>query len=270
VQQLVQDKSASAYNSVNQVLGAKLPASNSLQNVAQEALVSLSGSGYGVIGTIWSLDSVSNMDLGIATATWNTDCADAIPYKYTGSESPKQRIFMDILRDAMGDGAEADGCESVLKYCQWDSLAGVRARQICPETCGCDDPGAGIALGGLNNGCSPSCTRTKAFKKAQSTRQCEDLGNTSQYWAKWNSALGNLSLSYPKSWRPMYTHIRREVGKDHCAIVGNSDIPAWRHICEKSDYYFLKPLVHACPISCGCNVTLHPHCPVSCRLSGNR
>merc|ERR1719424_190394 len=133
------------------------------------------------------------MDVSLATATWNSNCVDGLPSKLgcTPSnwnsgcvETFKQMIFAEILQDAMG-ASKFTGCESVVRFCQWDSLAGTRARQICPVTCGCHDPMSPIAIGSKNNGCSPGCSATDKHTTVQTTRPCQDLGKDDQYWTDW-------------------------------------------------------------------------------------
>jgi len=283
VQQLVQDNSPASSNAVNGFLGSKLLASN----LHKTSTHSLTGSCFGMMGAIWSLDSVSNLDVGLSSATWNSNCVDNLPKKLgclpsnwndKCDETFKQMIYTEILQHAMelashGSGVrvmlgeKVMGCESVFKYCQWDSLVGVRARQICPVTCGCHDPRISIAIGGSNNGCSPACARTEKFKTVQKTRPCQDLGKNAEYWKSWKQGMGNLSLSYPESWRAAYEKIVKAVDKDHCAITAVKDpVNDWRSMCTRSYYYYIKPLVHACPVACGCNETLHEHCPLSCRV----
>jgi len=285
VQQLVQDNSPASSNSVNGWLGSKLSASN----LHKTSTHSLTGSCFGMMGTIWSLDSVSNLDVGLSSATWNSNCVDNLPKKLgclpsnwndTCDETYKQMIYTEILQHAVRVSEQAQesmgiaklgvkvmGCESVFKYCQWDSLVGVRARQICPVTCGCHDPRISIAIGGSNNGCSPACAKTEKFKTVQKTRPCQDLGKNAEYWKSWKQGMGNLSLSYPESWRATYGNIVKAVDKDHCAITAVKDpVVDWRSMCTRSYFYYIKPLVHACPVACGCNETLHEHCPLSCRV----
>ena len=66
-------------------------------------------------------------------------------------------------------------CEDVRPYCQHDSEAGTRARQLCPQTCGCDRPLSGLLLQLPTNGCSRRCTKTEVYKEALRTMPCEDL-----------------------------------------------------------------------------------------------
>jgi len=220
---------------------------------------SMTGGCCGMTGTIWSLDSVSNLDVSLSSATWNDKC----------DETFKQMIYTEILEHAFGIaklGVKITGCDSISKYCQWDSLAGVRARQICPVTCGCHDPRISVAIGGSNNGCSPSCAQTKGYTSVQRTRPCEDAGEDHEYWKGWKQSVDDLALSYPPSWRAPYNKIAKLVNENHCDITAVKDpVSDWRSMCTRSYFYYIKPLVHACPVACGCNVTLHEHCPLSCR-----
>jgi hypothetical protein len=75
--------------------------------------------------------------------------------------------FMNLLGGAFGDAlggacglcpadkpfcdpntetCQSIDCTMVEPYCLEDSTAGVRARQICPEQCGCADPSSKLVL----------------------------------------------------------------------------------------------------------------------------
>ena len=60
-------------------------------------------------------------------------------------------------------------CADVSIYCDEDSIIGVRARQVCPHTCGCDSPRSDLALYLESYGCPKRCTKTEVYKNALAT-----------------------------------------------------------------------------------------------------
>ena len=65
-------------------------------------------------------------------------------------------------------------CQDVSIYCHKNSAAGVRARQLCPLTCGCHDPLAPLALSLPGSGCGDQCMRTGAYLDALASMPCRD------------------------------------------------------------------------------------------------
>eukprot|EP00966_Prymnesium_polylepis_P316996 7324402-Prymnesium_polylepis.1 len=51
-------------------------------------------------------------------------------------------------------------CANDHRFCNDDSVAGVRARQLCPMQCGCADPQAPLALALQSSGCGDQCARS--------------------------------------------------------------------------------------------------------------
>merc|ERR1719215_2491588 len=124
------------------------------------------------------------------------------------------------------------GCESVKTYCQWDALIGIRARQICPETCGCHDPMRPLAMDSANNGCPPTCRLKSTYKAEDAKRECNDLDDDAAYWSHFVHGLNNLTMGYPEVWRPRYDKIMKAFAQDKCAIALKTDaVENWRDMC---------------------------------------
>jgi hypothetical protein len=75
-------------------------------------------------------------------------------------------------------------CDSLIAWCNDDSVTGLRTRNLCPHTCGCDHPRSALALTTPVSGCPTTCTTTASFDAARSTLPCTDTpltGNFSSY-----------------------------------------------------------------------------------------
>ena len=68
-------------------------------------------------------------------------------------------------------------CDDIKPFCGQDNSAGVRARQICPTTCGCADLRSELAVFGSSSGCPSSCTKVKTpgFYHQLATTPCVDV-----------------------------------------------------------------------------------------------
>ena len=87
-----------------------------------------------------------------ATALWNPGCVDVLSLPGFYEKLNRNAFAAAIPDEACGgcpydaplclpDGSCVDvtSCEMARPYCHMPSLAGLRARQLCPVTCGCDD-----------------------------------------------------------------------------------------------------------------------------------
>jgi hypothetical protein len=119
---------------------------------------SLSAAGNGVRGSVWSLDgNVANSEV-MTLQFWNGNCKDLVP-----SSDPEQyeshrlllRSEMEQVKDQTYNTAElveVQNCSSLVSFCSADNLLGQKARWICPETCGCNDPSASLVFISLVHG----------------------------------------------------------------------------------------------------------------------
>ena len=174
--------------------------------------------------------------------------------------------FLTILGDEVQNSSIVD-CVAVAKYCSWDSKQGVRARQMCPQQCGCDDPNSGLALTGTN-GCPPSCTKTDKHRASISSRSCEDYNVSSDYWARFGGGLAGLKASYPKAWKGDFNKTIALLKGEGCGVISkNMSLTlaffGWDP-CQKS-ILFVQSLTYACPSACQCGAQPRLLCPEKCR-----
>ena len=119
------------------------------------------------------------------------DCHDPDPAKHLCSggmlprsfPAPGHESFVCCPTDAMYQGVPGaankcppttpmcyDGvciratCEHLAEYCDRTNIVGIRARQLCPETCGCDDPTAPLIFSLAESGCPSVCSHQLDYK----------------------------------------------------------------------------------------------------------
>jgi len=226
---------------------------------------SLSATVSGINGGTQSLKTVSNLNVNEAMDLWNSGCKDMFPI--TSTKVTFKFHFLHILRDETRNSSIKD-CAGVSNYCSRDSKEGVRARQMCPEACGCNDANSALVLGGLS-GCPPSCARTDKYLTSMSSRNCTDYNVSSDYWAKFAWGLRNLASSYPPPWIKDFGKTIATLSAEGCGVVSkniNMTLAAFPwNPCELSAI-FVQPLTYVCPISCKCKENSQYRCPDKCSI----
>ena len=66
-------------------------------------------------------------------------------------------------------------CANFEHSCKTGSTLGVRARQFCPQTCGCDDPLSDLALYLPASGCGEQCARAGPYIERRRALPCTDV-----------------------------------------------------------------------------------------------
>lgn len=231
-----------------------------------------------------------------ATRLWNPGCFDALD----GGAG-----YQNLLQGAMGDAVSSanvsacggligcpaetpmcdDGecvvptCARVASYCRESSVAGVRARQLCPQTCGCTDPRSALALGLPSSGCGDRCVRSGVYLDALSTLPCEDVPVADPQFAAFLNDWDRVRQSWPNDWNQgsmIYIAALRARG---CGFLGSAEMqmealtsiagayPPYlfgiNPCVEGGTFFPVKPLSYFCPEACACRAG-DAHCPRTC------
>jgi hypothetical protein len=101
----------------------------------------------------------------------------------------------DVVSDTSCGGCPASGVRNLcyngtcvvptchviheMGLCNLNSVAGVRARQFCPRTCGCTDPVSSLVLSKRADGCPGNCISTEAYttKLVTVAASCSDMNH---------------------------------------------------------------------------------------------
>lgn len=228
-------------------------------------------------GGPFSLLGWTDTSLGGVMMHWNEKCLDMLPLSNDVYDYANQ--FLHILRDTL-ENYEIHECIQVREWCNSDGEKGLRTRQVCPATCGCNDPGPRLILVG-DKGCSPTCYSLPEYTGSLWNRTCTDLELDSPYWSQYARSLLGYLMHYESAvvgTQNMKKEAVAELAKAEAgAIAANGcDIVSkrlrisvlgfsWRDPC-RAGYHDLKPFAYACPVSCNCTSdNPPPACPKTCR-----
>lgn len=245
------------YNAILQALwdgGSEYDFGNEYEDGKYRSMTAMSA---GINGGHWSLKEVTQANPTMAVGKWNIDCKDLIGFS---ANADRKDTFSQILAAELPGGTVIKQCSEVLKYCSWDTTRGVRVRQFCPATCGCDNPLPLVATGGKDNGCPSSCLTSRRFKAAIDSATCADQPYGGPFWTNYVSSLQGFQASYPAAWQLKVDIIIADVIAYGCQFANKSVsmktnlAPVyWSDPCFDENFWFLTPVMHACPKSCGCD-----------------
>ena len=179
-------------------------------------------------------------------------------------------------------------CQDVEHLCHRSSIEGVRARQICPHTCGCDQPQSPLALFLPESGCPDRCHRSTTYRDALAATPCEDVPLNHSGFTGFLEQWYQAAQTWPKDWLESgigFIDMFQLFGCEYLNMTAATDLPenftstqyvldrplrnfsGWPgpnlfwpanfgvgvNPCVTNGYYYpVKPLSFFCPVSCGC------------------
>lgn len=184
---------------------------------------------------------------------------------YDFKASSANPLLVSTVQRAIGEVRAVD-CAELRPHC--DGHLHI-VRILCPATCGCDDPLAGLYWSGHETGCPAEYCGPKK-EEVLSTRVCEDhspgeLQDSAAWRRFWRSMLG--SPTTPEGVREVMS---REVFADGvgglmqggCAVIPGLSEKATRFLCEGNDES--GSIAAFCPVACHCTAQWSSNCPRSC------
>ena len=161
-------------------------------------------------------------------------------------------------------------CANVHRFCNDDSVAGVRARQLCPVYCGCADPLAPLALALPSSGCGDQCARSGVYLAARKRLPCEDMAVDDPVFIAFLDDWDRVRHGWPSDWNfgsNAYIEGLRRFG---CRLLGSTATQehvfnsnpstvyppflSGTNVCVEGGFpYPVKPLSYICPVACGCH-----------------
>ena len=128
-------------------------------------------------------------------------CTDELPLCKEGRYVTLGEVLA-FNRSSTGEYYCADAlCADVAEYCHSSSEAGIRARMLCPKTCGCDNPRSPLALSLPSMGCPERCDRTAEYKVALAPIPCEDISTDNPLIREFLNNMFFASDTWPQDWR---------------------------------------------------------------------
>jgi hypothetical protein len=153
-------------------------------------------------------------------------------------------------------------CADFKPLCNNKTDAGMLARLLCSETCGCGDLASELLWIGRDNGCLPRCPwRVEEVAAMYKSASCSDAQPGSTELA----ALVEYSRAFEPQFADWHTSatVRAELG---CFAL---NVDNRGSLCNHEFWnttHGAKSLVPFCPVSCGCiENPSKPGCPRACR-----
>mmetsp|Transcript_26913 Transcript_26913/g.31738 ORF Transcript_26913/g.31738 Transcript_26913/m.31738 type:complete len:850 (+) Transcript_26913:181-2730(+) len=277
-----------------EILGAYSDEENACCAIEQILSPSIQGGRLSLNG--FEAETVSN-----AIEIWNPACADTLgqfdtinddDYYYNDEEDYDESVthsFMNLQGGAFSDAIGGKcglcpahlsfcdpitqtcmplNCSVVIPHCFEDTTAGVRARQFCPETCGCSDPRDSLVLTDPALGCPSTCIQRPPYQSALDEVACKDNYPDSTELRAYVSEVDRISADWPPLWRDTWTTLTGPLFAD----LGCWIIPHFRayqslpmDFCIPGGTIWpIKPMTTLCPFSCNCMTEDLVGCPSSC------
>ena len=235
-----------------------------------------------VVGTDYSVATKAAWSVEKAVAIWNPMCYDALdlglPYNQLLAAAIGDTVDSAPCGGCPPNAAYCDGercvtplCADVAAHCAANTQTGIRARQLCPQTCGCNDPRSPLALFDGAAGCGDQCTRSGVYRSRLDELPCEDVARDDPAFVAFLDDFAAVAATWPSDWAgggATWVGIFRNLGCD--ALDGDGaamGVPAYlfgANSCVEDGWWFgVKPMSYWCPVACGCYAG-DPHCPTSC------
>ena len=238
-----------------------------------------------VVGTDYSVGTKSEWTVPEAAAIWNPMCYDVLDLGLPYNQQLAAAVG-DTVDSGPCGGCPANApacvqetgecitpvCADLADYCQANTKTGKRARQLCPNTCGCNDPTSPLALFAGEQGCGDQCRRSGVYTQLLDELPCEDVAADDANFLAFLDDAAAVAQTWPSDWAGGLSQwvaapsgILRAYG---CAALdGTAGVPAYSfgsNPCVEEGWWFgVKPLSYFCPVACAC-YSGDPHCPTSC------
>lgn len=250
----------------------------------------------------FSLGTKSREKIEDAVELWNPSCYDVLTFPggyrnlVQGAVSDAANLVNTNTNNTCKDGCTstkpfcsngtciAPHCEHVQHLCNQSSIAGVRVRQACPVTCGCNAPRSSLALFQPSSGCGHRCIRSAPYLNGLRDLPCKDVPTNDTTFQSFLNEWDEVRESWPADWSGGSAPIIDNLRVNGCKFL---DAP-WQVIvnatqtqlnlargtyppyliginpCVMGGTWFpVRPLSHFCPVACGCRQG-DAHCPLSC------
>lgn len=242
--------------------------------------------------TSWEGHFPSDINTGWALSkllTWSTLIV-AISLIYP---CPIRIFYEGFFFDALGTYKLCDksscSCADASRYCLEGDLAGTRARQLCPQTCRCDDPVSEVAVTLPSQGCPSNCRQTQQYLNARAGLPCMDSHSNSSIFQSYTrqlrsiaETLGPNEAKYGAWWATnldkygcgFIAYSRAgSLGWELATRMGTGDLQYgdWRpDFCLDGGFRLsINSIAYICPVSCACTGD-NPLCPATCPLRQNQ
>jgi len=232
-----------------------------------DTLGKLSWSGRGISGGRYSVQGVVDMPVEEVGARNNWECVDQDLSNARDREDYYWRQTQMVLQDAAYNVTSISSCKDVQYACSEFGVRGLRARQYCPQTCGCNNPVSPLRLWSAKMGCPAGCCRHPTFVDKLHDLKCTDWTPEKPQIVDGEDLLHvvqeSLSDVLKDAYFENFSSILHEGGCP--AVVKLFRGTIWPgDLCAESNSADVRPITPLCPISCGCDKHAGLLCPTAC------
>lgn len=238
-----------------------------------------------------SLNGIEKESLSTSMDIWNAGCVDQLgPQEPFASDQDNLifpfynlagQSFSDVFDNTCGicpahipfcdpimNECKNITCNDIETYCLEDSTAGVRARQFCPITCGCNNPSNILVLMSSDFGCPQNCANYHTYDDSVSMDECFDKEATSNETINYVNEVIRVSSVWPGFWRDQwFTALAPYLLSYGCNAVTlfKTSQSVTMDLCVFGGTMWpIKPIAYLCPVACGCPNEMMWGCPSSC------
>jgi hypothetical protein len=224
---------------------------------------------FGFAGSRFTVQGNIAASIVDKTREINPYCKD---YDTSDSAADDDVIFpWSVVTEILADELKRPvySCADVTDVCPTDTTGGVRARQYCPETCGCNDAIGSLILFGSVHGCSGTCIENVKYTSKLDSMNCTDWSPQSPRLVDGQDLLANyingiMATEWPLGYSSSVADaINQTIYQIGCA--GMAYISAgFGNLCSEDNPIRLRPLTSVCPVACGCATGGGVGCPTTC------
>jgi hypothetical protein len=233
---------------------------------------------HGISEGHWSVKNMVDFPIEEASELMNPNCRDADrpDFGYLARQITRYDDFWRVARLIMQDAprlpSSITSCEDIADYCNFEAIEGTRARQYCPETCGCSDPTSGLAHPAASSGCPKSCRAGDLHRAKLGELRCADWAAEDPQAINGTDVLSVFLSSYVTKKLTKIVGITEEsfrstLSSGGCpAVVEFLQEAGLGDLCVESNPDGLMPITLLCPVTCRCDQSGALMCPPACGL----
>merc|ERR1740121_504681 len=236
---------------------------------------SLSGRAEEIQGARFSMEGYRDMKVEETGRLYNPTCVDM------DDNHAWWPIMQSILNDEHSMDKPVESCQDLgPTMCYMESTVSTRARQYCPEWCGCKTPVSLLSLVAPEYGCPSTCSQSQQYLEKLGSLRCQDWTPDDPQTLDGQDLLTVYleSLTYTEEGATIFAptlnatlHAKGCAGTVEAMNSWDMELQGaqvyWKlgNLCREDNTFKLKPLSSICPESCGCLEEDTLLCPTACR-----
>ena len=135
-------------------------------------------------------------------------------------------------------------CADAIPFCADSSPIGLRARQICSQTCGCHLPHSTLALNQPSSGCPRRCREIGEYRNSMIATPCVDVAKDDHAYVGFLDNWRDNAQFWPKDWKEssiIWVDLFRRYGCNYLNINTPADDPTVPYTQTSNTTFVLTP-----------------------------